>query len=178
VIDHFDNYENLASIKNNHARQFTKMNKNNFEIFTNKIIDNITIIQPDMIDAIKKIIDGRFFEEKLSEQRLSRPGNDDHHEIALTLNNIGMNYIAMEKYEEALEKFNESLAIFHKLNDNSNYAKTSFYIGFSHLLSGEQQEALQHFKESQKMYKNVNDRNCRYLILMKVFIIKFSSNQY
>jgi tetratricopeptide (TPR) repeat protein len=172
VIDHFDNYENLTNIRNSTFLR-PMGSKNTFETFNNEIIENITIIQPDMIDAINKIVDGRFFEEKLSEQRSSRPGN--HSDIARTLNNIGMNYIAMKKYKEALEKFNESLPIFHKLNDNSNIANTLFYIGLSYLLSDRQQEALQHFKESQKMYEYVS---YRYLILMKLFIIKFSSNQY
>lgn len=77
--------------------------------------------------------------------------------IALTLNDIGLSYLAQKTYFMATEAFFKAYDIYQKFNDKKNLAYTLIFIGKAYLEQGIADIAEAKFKNAKQIFEQIND---------------------
>lgn len=101
--------------------------------------------------------------EKISEAKLK---SDALHNYGITLYSIG-------KYDEALEKYNQSLGIKEKLSDQGGIAFILHNIAAIHQDKGEYDEALDKYGKSMEIKEKLGDKRGKAYTLMQMSLLYF-----
>ena len=92
------------------------------------------------------------------------------------LNNIGVILLNLDRYDEALQSFQDSLKIQRELKE-VDVAATLMNIGIIHDKRGRYDEALRCYEESLKLSRDLGDRETEGYTLMSIGIVYFSQGR-
>ena len=81
-----------------------------------------------------------------------------HSDAAIDLNNIGLSYWRLSRYEDALRYFEQALPLRREVKDRKGEAITLNYIGAANLGLSRYDEALRYYHQALPIYREVQDR--------------------
>jgi CHAT domain-containing protein/Flp pilus assembly protein TadD len=108
---------------------------------------------------------------------LSR-SNQDRHNEATALNNLGMSHDALSEYQTAIEYYEESLAISRKLSNRVGEIIVLNNLGSAHNNLGQYQKAIEHYQQSLAISKAIGDRRKQGITLNNLGVVSSNLGQY
>ena len=99
---------------------------------------------------------GRALEQNLEAEQLAI-AEGKRAELSYILNNLGVIYRKLDKYDDAIRIYHRSLQIKEELNDRKGLANTYHNLGSAHVHQGKQAEAIQYFEQARQLFTELGD---------------------
>ncbi|WP_375443188.1 tetratricopeptide repeat protein, partial [uncultured Nostoc sp.] len=84
------------------------------------------------------------------------------------LNNLGLAYLSLGQYQQAIEFLQQSLDIAREISDRNTEGLSLMNLGLAYLYQGQYQQAIKFYQQSLEIAREIGDRNTEGLSLMNL----------
>ncbi|MEH2109324.1 tetratricopeptide repeat protein [Nostoc sp.] len=96
----------------------------------------------------------------------------------VALNNLGLGYLSLGQYQQAIEFFQQSLEIAREIGDRNSGGKSLANLGNAYNHQGQYQQAIDFLQQSLEIAREIGDRNTEGASLANLGLAYFSLGQY